>query len=78
MPHALSPRSAAGRAPVPMAGHSLHMPLQETPRHSKAVLDQSLGSLGPVAHKVLFEPSEHHWWVLGLILNMISSLLPSC
>ena len=26
----------------------------------------------------LFEPSEHLWWVLGLILNVISPLLPSC
>ena len=37
----------------------------------------SLGSLGPCAHKVLFEPTEHLWWVWGLILNMISPLL-SC
>ena len=26
----------------------------------------------------LFEPSEHLWWVWGLILNMSSPLLPSC
>ena len=26
----------------------------------------------------LFEPSEHVWWEWGLILNMNSSLLPSC
>ena len=38
----------------------------------------SVGSLGPGAHKVLFEPSEHLWWVWGLILNAISLLLPSC
>ena len=25
-----------------------------------------------------FEPSEHCWWVRGLILNAISPLLPSC
>ena len=25
-----------------------------------------------------FEPSEHRWWVRGLILNAISPLLPSC
>ena len=35
----------------------------------------SLGSLGPGAHKVLFEPSKHLWWVWGLILNMILTLL---
>ena len=38
----------------------------------------SLGSLGPGAHKVLFEPSKHLWWVWGLILNAILLLLPSC
>ena len=27
---------------------------------------------------VLFEPSECLWWVWGLILNVILSLLPSC
>ena len=37
----------------------------------------SVGSLGPSAHKVLFEPSKHLWWVWGLILNMISPLLMS-
>ena len=25
----------------------------------------SVGSLGPSVHKVLFEPSEHLWWVWG-------------
>ena len=38
----------------------------------------SVGLLGPGAHKVLFEPSKHLWWVWGLILNMILPLLPSC
>ena len=37
----------------------------------------SVRSLGPAAHKVLFEPSEHLWWVWGLILNMILPLLSS-
>ena len=32
----------------------------------------------PGAHKVLFEFSEHLWWVWGLILNMSLPLLPSC
>ena len=31
----------------------------------------------PGAHKVLFEPSEHLWWVWGLILNVVLHLLPS-
>ena len=37
-----------------------------------------MGSLGPGAHQVLFEPSELLWWVWGLILNAIFPLLPSC
>ena len=37
-----------------------------------------MGSPGPGAHKVLFEPSELLWWVWGLILNTTSPLLPSC
>ena len=36
----------------------------------------SVGS--PDVHKVLFVPSEHLWQVWGLILNVISPLLPSC
>ena len=32
-------------------------------------------SLHPVAHEVLFESSERLWWVWGLILNAILSLL---
>ena len=36
----------------------------------------SVGS--PTVHKVLFEPSECFWWVWGLILNVILSLLQFC
>ena len=36
-----------------------------------------MGSLGPGVHR-FFEPSEHLWQVWGLILNVISPLLPSC
>ena len=36
----------------------------------------SVGSLVPGAHKVLFESSEHLWWVWRLILNVVSPLLP--
>ena len=54
------------------------MPPQETFNHSKVGLAQSLvGSLGPGAHKDLFEPSNHRWQVCGLILNVILPLLPS-
>ena len=35
----------------------------------------SVGS--PGAHKVLFEPSKHLWWVWGLVLNVISFVLLS-
>ena len=38
----------------------------------------SVESLGPGAHKVLFEPSDRLWRVWSLILNVISPLLPSC
>ena len=37
-----------------------------------------MGSLGPGAHKVLFEPSRHLRRVWGLILNAMSPLLLSC
>ena len=37
-----------------------------------------MGSLGPSVHMVLFEPSNHLWWVWGMILNVILLLLPSC
>ena len=37
-----------------------------------------MGSLSPGAHKVLFEPSGHLWWVWSLILNTNSPLLQSC
>ena len=38
----------------------------------------SVVSLCLDAHKVLFEPSKHLWRGWGLILNIISPLLPSC
>ena len=37
----------------------------------------SVGPLGPGAHKVLFEPSEHLWWV-WVWFCMISPLLLAC
>ena len=36
------------------------------------------GVYGSWCTQGLFEPSEHLWWVRGLILNVISPLLPSC
>ena len=73
------PRSAAVRAPVPTANHCWPVLPRETLKNSKVGLAQSLvGSLGPGAHEVLFEPSEHLWQVWGLIPNVILPLLPSC
>ena len=38
----------------------------------------SVVSLGPGVHKVLFESSNHLWWVWGMIINASFLLLPSC
>ena len=79
MSHTVWSRSPEVRAPAPMVGHCLRVPPQETLKHSEAGLAQSLwGSLSPGGTKVLFEPSRHLWQVWGLIVNMISPLLPSC
>ena len=47
-------------------------------RHSDTVLAQSLWDLWSWCAQAMFEPSEHLWQVWGLILNVISPLLPSC
>ena len=48
-------------------------------RCSNTILSQSLWGLWVLGGtQGLFEPSEHVWWEWGLILNMNSSLLPSC
>ena len=58
--------------------------LQSTLTHTSAGDSQTLkgksgsvsvGSLGPGAHKDLFETSKSLWQVWGLILNVISPLL---
>ena len=82
MPHALPPRTAAARAPVPAAGHDWPVPLQETLNPQRLVWlsllwRSMLLSLGPHAHKVLFVRSEHLWWLWGLTLKVIASLLLS-
>ena len=66
------PMFAAPRAPDPAAGHFWPIPPQQTLKHKSA----SVSVESPGARKVLFEPSEHLWWVWGLILNAISPLLP--
>ena len=48
------PRSAAPRAPAPVAVHCWPGPLQETLKHSSVSV--SVGSLGPDAHKVCLSP----------------------
>ena len=72
--HRLCYQVAAPR-PLPLrqatAVSSLHRRLKH---RSDSV---SVGSLGLGAYKVLFEPSEHLWWVWGFILNMILPFLPS-
>ena len=69
-----TPRSTAPRAPVPSAVQCWPVPPQETLKHSSVSV--SVGSLGPCMHKV---------WALwasladvGLNLNTVSTLLPSC
>ena len=48
------------------------------PRFKQNSGSVSVRSLSPGMHKVLFEPSEHFRWVMGLILNTVLPLLPSC
>ena len=60
----------------PYSGHWWSVPPQETLKHSKAGVTQSL--VGSGAHRVLFEPSESPWRIWGLILKVILPLLPSC
>ena len=64
--HATPPRSAAVRAPVPVAGPCWPVPLQETLRHSKAGLAQS-----PVG---VFAPFPWFWCARGFICALWASL----
>ena len=47
-------------------------------RHPNTVLPQFLWGLWVLVCTCMFEPSEHLWWVWGLILNVLLPLLPSC
>ena len=69
------PRFAAPRVPAPAAGHCWPVPLQKTLKHSSGSV--CVGVSGSWYAQGLFEPSEHLWWLWGLILNMILPLLPS-
>ena len=71
--------------PYPSPLHPEPLPMQQSPAdlylhrtYSNTVLSQSLWGLWSWCAQGLFEPSEHLWWIWGLILNMISPLLPSC
>ena len=79
MPPALRPRSATPRAPCPCSRQLLtYISTVDTQTLKGRSGSDSVGSLGPGAHKVLFEPSEHLQLVWGLILNRILALLLSC
>ena len=64
MPHAPWPRSAAVRVPVPAAGHCWPVPPQETLKHSKAGLVQSLWGLWVLVCRrfCLNPPSISAWY----------------
>ena len=66
--HTTPLRTAAARAPWPATGHCWHVPPQETLRHSKAGMSQSL-----VEVTALFPGS---WWTQGFVCVLRVSLAP--
>ena len=71
--------------PNPSLLHPKPLSLRQSPAdpyllrgHSNTVLSQSLWGLWVLVYTRFVEPFEHLWRVWGLILNMISPLLPSC
>ena len=62
------PRSAAARAPGPVAVHCWPILPQETLKHSSVL--SICGVSGSWCTQGLFEPSEHLWQEWGLILSM--------
>ena len=69
-----TPRTATPRAPVVV--HCWPVPPQETLKHSKAGLAQSLWGL--LVHTGFVWALECVWEVWALVLNVISPFLPSC
>ena len=67
MPHAVPPRTAVARVFVPEAAHCWLMPQQETLKHSKAVLIQSL--VGVTA------PFPQSWCTQGFVCALQASLV---
>ena len=70
-----TPRTAAPRAPAPVAGHCWPGPPQETLKHSKAGLAQCMWSL--LVSSRFCSRHLSVWQVWVLILNVISPLLLS-
>ena len=64
------------RAPVPVAVH--RRPHTSTGNSQTQFCLSLCGDSGSWCAQVSFEPSEHLWQELGLILNMNSPLLLSC
>ena len=62
------------QSPYTLSVHHWPVPPQEILKHN--FVSVSVGSLGPGAHKVCLS-SLSIWWVWRLILNVISSPLPS-
>ena len=69
------PRSAALRGPATAVGHYRAVPPEETLKQFWLCL---CGVSGSWCIQGLFEPSKRLWQVWGLILNVVSPLLPSC
>ena len=61
--------------PLPLPQATARPYLCRRPSKDKSV-SVSLGP--PGAHKVLFEPSKHLWWIWGLIINKNFPLTLSC
>ena len=79
MPHARWPVSAADRDPVPTAVTADQFLCRRHSNTQSKSGSVSVGPLSPFVHKVLFDPSQHLWWVWSLIVNVIFfSLPPSC
>ena len=78
MSHAVCLRSAAARGPVPVAGHCWPIPLQETLNTQRQVWLNLCGVSGSWCTQGFFWALWVSLVCTGLILKMISPLLPSC
>ena len=73
-----TPKSAAPRAlPLQQGTADLYLCRRHSNTQRQAWLSLC-GVSGSRCAQVLSEPSKHLWQVWGLILNVISALLPSC